>query len=330
MPDPEPGPGEVVVAVRAALTCGTDLKAYLRGHPQIPMPGPFGHEYAGVVSAVGEGVTQFTVGEAVMGVHSAPCGACYWCDRSQGNLCPDVMRSKVLGAFAEQLRIPAHIVRQNLFPKPAHLRFEEAALLEPLSCVVYGLAQVPVGPHDTVVLIGSGPIALLFLAVLKARGVQAVVMSGRRAERLAAAQAMGADVVCDASRDDLGRIVTDHTQGRGADVVVECTGQVPVWQEAVGLARRGGHVVLFGGPPPGTQVAFDTHRLHYDQMTLHSPFHFTPEAVREARELLISGHLKLRPLVSERLPLAQTQVAFERLRAGDGIKFNLVPGGEGE
>ncbi|NOY65513.1 MAG: alcohol dehydrogenase catalytic domain-containing protein, partial [Nitrospirae bacterium] len=133
---PEPAPGEVLIRVRTAMTCGTDLKAYLRGHKLIPMPGPFGHEYAGEVVAVGEGVNNFKIGDQVMGVHSAPCMSCDYCKREAFNLCENIMNTKVLGSYAEFLLLPAHIVNLNLYHKPANITFEEAALLEPFSCVV--------------------------------------------------------------------------------------------------------------------------------------------------------------------------------------------------
>lgn len=327
IPRPVAGPGEVVIRVRAALTCGTDLKAYLRGHPYIPMPGPFGHEYAGDVVETGPGVQDFSPGDPVMGVHSAPCQVCYWCRRNQGNLCPHVMETKVLGAFAEYLLLPGHIVRQNLFVKPPSLSYEEAALLEPLSCVVYALQQVPVDPADTVLIVGAGPIALLFASALYARGVERILIAGRRAVRLQAARALGFARVLNAERDDVTAALAAATDGRGADLVVEATGRVDVWEQTVDAVRRGGHVVLFGGPPAGTRVTFDTHRVHYDQITLHSPFHFTPEAVVAARDLLLGGRLVTAPLLTERLPLDRTPEAFQRLAAGEGMKFILTPEG---
>ena len=320
-----PRGGDVVVRVEVALTCGTDLKAYQRGHHLIPMPGPFGHEYAGVVAAVGPDVRDFAPGDAVMGVHSAPCGACYWCARGEGNLCPHVMETKVLGAYAEYLCIPEHIARVNLFPKPDHLSFTEAALLEPLSCVVHGLRQVPVDPGDTVLIVGPGPIGLLHLAVLRARGCTRVYVAGRRPYRLERARAMGAAGVFDVQGESLRRAVLAATGGRGADLVVECTGRVDVWEETIWLCRRGGRVILFGGLPGGTAARFDAARLHYDQITLYSPFHFTPAAVREARELLVRGLEGLGHLVSGTVPLAEIGYVFERLQEGDGLKYAILP-----
>ena len=156
---PTPGPGEILLEVKAATTCGTDLKAYLRGHPQIPMPGQFGHEYSGVVAAVGEGA-PFAIGDAVMGVHSAPCQTCFWCLRGQENLCESIMATKVLGSYAEFLPIPERIARVNVSPKPAGISFEKASLLEPLSCVAQGIENLKPTSEDRVLILGPGSIGL--------------------------------------------------------------------------------------------------------------------------------------------------------------------------
>src|SRR5690349_12508507 len=163
---PRPGPGEVLVKVSAASTCGTDLKAYLRGHPQIPMPGVFGHEYSGIVAAVGEGTT-FKPGEAVMGVHSAPCQRCFWCAEGQENLCESIMATKVLGSYAEYLLIPAHVARLNLFAKPEALTFDQASLLEPLACVAQAASLLTLRPDTRALVIGPGAIGLMFVAALR-------------------------------------------------------------------------------------------------------------------------------------------------------------------
>ena len=314
---PTPGPGELLVRVRAATTCGTDLKAYRRGHPKIPMPGPFGHEYAGVVEAMGEGAA-FRPGEAVMGVHSAPCQRCFWCLRGQENLCDSIMETMVLGSFAESLLIPERVARLNVFEKPPTLPFAQAALLEPLASVAQGvleLRRAGVLPGvENALIVGPGAIGLMWLAMLRAEGVANVTVAGRNPERLSTAEGMGAKVE---SADAIPLLDPGH------DLVVEATGQVAVWESSVDHARRGGTVVLFGGPPGGTRASFDTHRLHYDQLSLLSPFHFGTAAVRLARERLLS--LDLSPLVTAERPLEEATATFADLEAGRGIKYAFVP-----
>ncbi len=300
----------------AATTCGTDLKAFVRGHPQIPMPGVFGHEYSGVVEKAGEG-SSFKPGDAVMGVHSAPCQACYWCTRGQENLCDSIMATKVLGSYAEFLLVPERIAKLNLFSKPDHLSFEQASLLEPLACVAQGVSMLPVQKDSSVLVIGPGAIGLMFVGALKIKGVENVVLAGRNETRLAAGASLGAETV---KVDQI-----EKFEGRGFDYVVECTGQVSVWESSVDYARRGASVLLFGGPPGGTRASFDTHRLHYDEITLLSPFHFGTQAVRTAREWLIDPRLDLSALLSGDRKLEEGDQVFADLKAGLGIKYVFRP-----
>jgi L-iditol 2-dehydrogenase len=316
LPIPEPGPGEVLLRVKAATTCGTDLKAYLRGHPQIPMPGVFGHEYSGVVAAVGEGA-PFAVGDAVMGVHSAPCQTCYWCLRGQENLCESIMATKVLGSYAEYLLIPEHIARLNVFPKPASLSYEKASLLEPLSCVAQGIENLKPTNSDRVLILGPGAIGLMFVAALRFLGVDDVTLAGRNLDRLSVGEQLGAKTVYNG---DL-----DAQVGRGFDIVIECTGSVEIWEKSLGYARRGGTVMLFGGCPSGTKASFDTRRMHYDQINLISPFHFGTSAVRLARRWLMDPQLDLAPLLTGERTLEEGVAVFEELKHGKGIKFVFRP-----
>ncbi len=314
---PTPADGELLVRVKAATTCGTDLKAFRRGHPKIPMPGPFGHEYAGIVEAAGEGAA-FREGEAVMGVHSAPCQRCFWCLRGQENLCDSIMETMVLGSFAEYLLIPERIARLNVFEKPDALPFAQASLLEPLASVAQGVLELRrsgVLPGvENALVIGPGAIGLMWLVALKAEGVANVTVAGRNPDRLAVAEGMGARVEPADAIPPL---------DPGYDLVIEATGQVSVWESSVDHARRGGTVVLFGGPPGGTRAAFDTHRLHYDQIGLLSPFHFGTGAVRLSREWLLTHDLS--PLLTAERSLEDAAATFADLEAGRGIKYAFVP-----
>lgn len=325
VPRPVAGPGEVVVHIRAALTCGTDIKAFRRGHPKFPMPTPFGHEFAGEIAEVGARVHGWHPGDAIMATPTAPCGTCYYCQRQQENLCDTVMDTMVLGAYAEYIKLPARIVNTNAYHKPPALPFAVAALLEPLSCVLHGLTAVPLRPDDTVVLIGAGAISLLHLLTLRAMGIERVIVVGRSANRAQYATQLGATAMLLGGVSAAREPVLDYTHGRGADVVIECTGQVEIWQAAPTLARCGGHVVLFGGCVPGTRVELDTQRLHYDELRISSPFHFTPRAVRRAYELLTSDGFDGRALISGEYALKDLPQALTAHQNGAGIKFAVVP-----
>ncbi len=325
LPVPSPDEGEIVVRVRAALTCGTDIKMFLRGHPKFPTPTRFGHEFSGQVSAVGREVKHLREGDEVMVAPTGPCNACYYCSREQENLCETVIETMVLGAYGEFVKIPARIVRANVYPKPRALSFAEAALLEPLSCVTHGLEGISLRPDDMAVVIGAGAIALLHVLVLRAHGVHNVWVVGRNPERARYASRVGAQRVLISGLSEARAAVLSATAGRGADLVIECTGQVEVWERAPDFARRGGTVILFGGCAAGTQARFDTLRLHYDQLRVHSPFHFTPRAVRRAYELLADSSFAGERLISGYYALEELAKALDAHRAGRGLKFAIEP-----
>lgn len=314
---PKPSQGELLVKIKAALTCGTDLKAFRRGHPVIPMPGLFGHEFSGIVTEVGRGITRFKKGDAIMAVHSAPCLACRYCRKALYNLCENIMHTKILGAFAEYILLPPHIVRQNVLHKPQNLSFEEAAFLEPLSCVVHGMESLSVKKNDHALIIGSGPVGLLHLLLLKEKGVQVTVMD-KHDSKLKVATKLGADSVLLSKIQNL-------SHDLDFDYVFECTGMPEVWEASVNYVRRGGTVVLFGGCKSGTTVTYDTERLHYDEITLKGVFHYTPADVKKAYKLLCNKNLNVSQLISGRFPLKQTQKAFVNLSKGVGIKYAIIP-----
>lgn len=318
---PHPKDGEVLIRVRSALTCGTDLKAYLRGHPMIPMPGPFGHEFSGTIVEKGKGVRGFNEGDDIMAVHSAPCMRCLYCKKKLYNLCKEIMGTKVLGAFSEYLLLPSQVVKRNLYSKPKELSFEEAAFLEPLSCVVHGLRSIRLRRGDAVLIIGAGPIGLLHLMLLKKRGVR-VAITARRRERVEIAKQLGADLAINAS--NLETALREFTEGVGVDVAIECTGQLEVWKNTLNYVRRGGTVILFGGVRSGTEVCYDTHRLHYDEITIKGVFHFTPDDVRMAGEIL-KGMKEVSRLITSHFTLREITFAFDKLLRGEGLKYAIIP-----
>ncbi len=322
---PVAGPDDVIVAVKSALTCGTDLKAFRRGHHLMPPPTLFGHEFSGVIADKGNRVEQFSVGQPVMSVHTAPCGECFYCGRSLQNLCPHLTKTMALGAYAEFLRVPATVVDANMYPKPDELDYREAAMLEPLSCVVYGIGQALDATSDSAVVIGAGAIGLLHVMVLKEMGVKQVIVSGRHDYRLETARKVGADLVINCEREHATEAVLEATGGHGSPVIFECTGLPAVWEEAVTMVSRGGCVVLFGGCPGGTTVTYDTTRLHYDQITLKGVFHFTPEAVRCSYQLLADGRLDVTPLITGDRTLEEVPEAFRNFLGSNTMKFAIIP-----
>lgn len=319
---PEPSKGEVLVKIKTALTCGTDLKAFHRGHPVIPMPGMFGHEFSGIIAETGKDVRGFKAGDEVMAVHSAPCLKCKYCRKKLYNLCVNIMGTKVLGAFAEYIKLPPHIVKQNLFHKPKNLSFKEAAFLEPLSCVVHGMANLKIKGGDKALVIGAGSIGLLHLILLKNKKAD-VMVTGFEKKRLFLAKSLGAASAI--KPEKLSNAINKYTDNSGVDYVFECTGQPDVWQSSVNYVRRGGTVVLFGGCRSGTTVTYDTGRLHYDEITLRGVFHYTPADVKKAYNLLKNGPIKVSMLISGNYPLKDVEKAFQKLIDGEGLKYAIIP-----
>jgi L-iditol 2-dehydrogenase len=298
VPLPEPGPGEIVIRVRAALTCGTDAKVFRRGsHPRMLRPPClFGHEYAGVVDAVGEGVTRFREGDEVVGANSAPCGACPSCRRGRESLCDDLLF--VNGAFAERLRIPARIVERNLHVRPRGVDPVCAAAVEPIACVLKAVELVRPVAREGALLLGSGSIALFFASELRAAGLD-VVMFARDAGVGPLARKMGAaDVVTGpsvaAAHDAL---LARSPGGRGWDLVVEAAGSAETTESAPVLASKGGRVLLFGGCAPDVRVTVDPSRLHYEEIQVLSSFHHTPRHVKAALDALDAGRIDARPVL---------------------------------
>ena len=322
---PHAGPGEILIEVRCALSCGTDLKTFHRGHPMWPMPTPFGHEFSGVVVEAGPQAGEFKVGDPLMAAPTAPCGECFHCRRGEENLCPQCMEKMVMGAYADYLLLPAHIVARNAFKKPADLSFEEAALLEPLACVLHAQQMARPQSFESVLIIGPGAFGLLHMMVLKAAGVRQVVVAGRGKPRLESAAALGADQVIDIEREDPAEAVARLNGGTGPDLVIECTGQVVAWQDAFARVRRGGRVVFFGGCVPGTALSVDTRRMHYDNLTLLGPFHFRPRDVHQAFEILRDGKSGAGRIVNHRRPLSELKEVFAMLERGEVLKCAVVP-----
>ncbi|HJW19867.1 MAG TPA: alcohol dehydrogenase catalytic domain-containing protein [Candidatus Nitrosotalea sp.] len=231
LPMPVAGAGEIVVRVHAALTCGTDLKVYRRGYhaKMLTPPVTFGHEMAGTVHEVGAGVTGFRKGDRVVALNSAPCDKCYFCKRNQQNLCDDLLFNN--GAYAEFIRIPARIVEKNTLLMPDGLPYEHAALTEPLACVIRGLEESSAQPGDTLVVIGAGPIGLMFMHAAQIAGLHVIAVV-KREEQVAAARTFGAEHVVQTTLvdDPIAAVRALTPSQRGVDIAIEAVAAPVTWQ----------------------------------------------------------------------------------------------------
>jgi L-iditol 2-dehydrogenase len=324
VPIPRPKQGEILVKVKAATTCGTDVKTYLRGHPKFPPPFIFGHEFGGDVVQLGAAVDTVQIGTRVTANVFAECGSCFYCRKGQGNLCEFLEYN--FGSFAEYQIIPASIVRKNLFEIPAHISYAQAAIVEPLVCVVHAQKIVGVKEGETVALIGAGgPISLLHLQMIKRAGAGRVIAIGHSDTRLATAQKLGADVIVNARREDAAAVIEAQTDGRGADVTIECAGTLDAWQNAVQFVRRGGRVLWFGGLPAGTRVPLDAARVHYGEIALLNVHGGTSEDAQEAFDLIVSGEVDTQSLLSTKMPLDNVAEALQLMINGAAIKVEIQP-----
>jgi len=325
--DPTPGPGEVVIQVTTATTCGTDLKVWRRGgHARMLKPPTlFGHEAAGRIVALGEGVKGWRIGDRVVANNSAPCMGCFFCRRQEYSLCTNLTFNN--GTFAEYLKIPAPIVQHNLLPIPDELPDALAAMTEPLACVLHGVARAglqPQGPQQRVVVLGDGAIGLMFVGVLAQRGAQ-VILFGGHGQRLDIGQKLGArQTFSHRQVENLPAVVQELTDGLGADIVVEATGVPAVWETAIACARPGATVNLFGGCPRDTTITVNTEQLHYSELTLKGVFHNTPTYVREALALLASRTLPLELLISDRQPLQHLEQVFQDMKERKTLKAAIT------
>jgi L-iditol 2-dehydrogenase len=327
VPIPEAGPGELIVRVGAALTCGTDLKVFHRGYHarMIVPPALFGHELAGTVVEAGEGVTGFATGDRVVALNSAPCGQCYFCARSQENLCDDLLFNN--GAYAEFIRIPARIAAKNTLHVPDHVPLEHAALTEPLACAVHGFEDSRPRSGDIVAVIGGGPLGLMILHVAALFGCETIAIVKHDGQAKVARQLGAAHVVKTATiRAAIRETRALTAKNRGVDIAIEAVGVPEAWQEAVELVRKGGTVNLFGGCAVGTHVTLDTNRLHYNDITLRSTFHHTPSICRKALDLISGGRFQAGAFITGHAHLYELNRVFETLmNRGSEIKTAIVP-----
>jgi L-iditol 2-dehydrogenase len=295
-PVPEPGPGEVVVKTGAALTCGTDFKAYRQGHKVLlgDYPSPFGHELAGTVAALGAGVKNVKEGDRVVVANSAPMDDCFWCTHGQNHLCPALKLHN--GAYAEYDRVPAHIVAHNLHKLPDAVPFEVGALAEPFSTTIHAAEVMGVREGELCVIIGAGPMSVMLVHALVARAARVGVV-GRSKAHLETCKKAGAEAVFSVEDGPVEAVVRAWAEGRGPDHVFEAVAKVETHLQALALVRDGGKVCLFGGCAPGTTVPFDVHRVHYKQIALQGVFHHTPPHFAEAVRLLSTGKVRTDLLV---------------------------------
>ena len=328
--EPTVGPDEFLVRVKAATVCATDVRMYTYGGSRVKLPRVLGHEFAGDIEKVGANLTKhLKVGMRVTANPNMYCGRCRYCITGRHELCDSryALGIDVDGAFAEYLRIPPEAFNTGgVCEVPDNLSYEEAALVEPLSCCFHGqkFAQTRVG--DIVTIIGAGPIGLMHVAVSKAMGASKVIVSEVDDDRLREAANFGADYIINPSKEDLASKISEVTDGHGADVVIVAVGSPATQQQALSIAAKGGRINFFGGLPAGKEIVpLNTNLLHYREISVFGTSSQSIYDFRKTLELVSASVLDVKRFITHRFPLDETLKAFETASSRGGLKVCVNP-----
>ena len=325
--DPVAGLGDLVLKIRAATICGTDIRIF-RGRKTagVRYPSIIGHEFSGEVVEAGKDC-PFSIGQRVGVCPAIPCGHCPQCLRGNENLCPELQAIgyEIDGAFAEYIRVPARAVAMgNAHLLPEAISYEEAALIEPLACVLNGQNKVGLRQGDSVVILGSGPIGTLHIKLARLRGAGRVIVSEPNTARRQAAIQAGADAVIDPTTSDLRAAVLAETRGLGADVVICAIGIPALATQAIGLARPGGRISLFAGFSKGDLGSLDINALHYGELNLVGAFGLQRRDYVDALHMVADRRIEVASMVTHRFDLAQVTDAFAMAESGAAMKVAIV------
>lgn len=324
---PQPNQGDLLIRVRAATICGTDIRIY-RGRKTagVRYPSVLGHEFAGEVIDAG-GHASLKVGDRVSLCPFISCGQCHLCKTGRENLCHQgtAVGYEIDGAFAEVIRIPAQAVAAgNIRLLPDRMSYEEAALVEPLSCIVNGQNKVNLNSADTVVVLGAGPIGLLHVHVARLRGAARIIVSDPSPHRRDTALKAGANLAVDPTSDDLVARVKEETGGRGADVVICAIGIAALARQATDLAAYGGRISLFAGYSKGEMAEMDVNAIHYRELTVTGAFGQSRQDFDRAFDMVASGQLDLKPMITHRFALDDIVEALAVAEGGAAIKVAVL------
>ena len=330
VPEPVAGPGEVRLRVRNCSTCGTDVKIFRNGHPNLSPPRVLGHEIAGEIDQVGTGVTGWSTGDRVQVIAAIPDGTCRQCRRGRPSVCAnqESMGYQYDGGFAAHMAVPAKVLAVGGLNRiPDGVSFAEASVAEPFACAINGQNLARVGAGDDVVVVGSGPIGCLHARLARSRGAARVVLVELNAARLEAAAALvQPDAAVCAARTDPVDEVLKLTDGHGADVVVTAAAAKAAQEQALPMAARSGRISLFGGLPKDDPViAFDSNLVHYRELTVVGANGSSPAHNARALELIASGAVPVADLITHRLPLERVLDGLDLVARGEAIKVTIEP-----
>lgn len=328
--EPDVAPGEIKLRIRACSTCGTDVKISRSGHPNMTPPQVMGHEIAGEIVDIGDGVDGWAVGDRVQVIAAIPDGTCPDCLAGHQAICPNQlsMGYQFPGGFADYMIVPREVIAVDGVTRiPENLTFAEASLAEPLACVLNGQELARVGEGDTVVVIGSGPIGCLHVRLARARGATRVILIDLNSDRLAAAAALvHPDLTVATETQEPVAAVLDATDGRGADVVITAAASGAAQEQGLRMLARRGRLSLFGGlAKDDPDITVDANLVHYRELTIVGVNGSTPAQNKRALELIASGAVPVADLITHRLPLDDVLDAIEIVARGEAIKVTIEP-----
>ena len=332
-PKPEAGPGDLLLRVDACSLCGTDVRILKHGHAKIQPPHITGHEICGTIAQVGKGVTGYTEGQRAIIVTEVGCGRCEFCLRGKQNLCKRVSQDlncigyRFPGGFAEYIHMPEEAVSQGcVIPVPDGLSTDEAALAEPLSCVINGQEYLNIGIGDTVAVIGAGTIGCMQLALARAQGASKVFLLGRSKERLKLAEPFRPDALLSSLDGDPVEQVMDLTNGRGVDVAIVACSDGQAQEQAIDMCAIQGRISLFGGlPKDKPTINFNSNTVHYKELSVFGAFASNAYQYVQALDLLATGRVPGQQFITHHFPLDEVVEGIQTSMRGEALKVVIHP-----
>ncbi|MFC1919023.1 zinc-dependent dehydrogenase [Chloroflexota bacterium] len=324
VPVPEIGPGELLMRVEASGICGSDVMEWYR-LDRAPLV--LGHEVAGQIVRVGEGVDGYKEGDRISAAHHVPCNTCYYCLHGHHTACDTLRRTNFdPGGFAEYIRLPAINVDRGVFMLPEEVSYEEATFVEPLACVLRGQRLANMQPGKSVLVIGSGIAGLIHVLLACASGASRVIATDINDYRLETAQRFGAEATIHASQD-VAACLRQINQGHLADLVILCTGAESASTQALKSVERGGTILFFAPTDPGVTIPISINELFFrNDITITTSYAGSPADYQTALDLIHASTVQVSQMISHRLSLAETGLGFQlTAKARDSIKVIIKP-----
>jgi L-iditol 2-dehydrogenase len=323
VPVPKIGPGELLVQVKACGLCGSDLMEW---YVKDKAPTVLGHEPAGIVAKVGEGVETFDIGDRVFVHHHVPCFTCHYCLRGNYTLCATFKGTQLdPGGFAEYIRVPALNVERDVLHIPTDMSFDEATMIEPVATCIRGIERTNMRTGDTVVVVGTGVTGLIHMQLARILGAGLIVATDLSDHRLNVAHQLGADLAVNA-REDVLAALTGANEGSKADVVIVTAGSIRAMQRGMELAGGGATVLLFAPSAPNEALPIHPYDLLFSEITLVSSYSCCPSETRQALKLIQLARINVGKLITHHLSLAEVGDAIRlATQAGESLKILINP-----